>query len=688
MLLALLIFIATIVLVIWQPRGLGVGWSASLGAVLALLTGVVGVADIPTVWGFVWNATFTFIAVILISLVLDEAGFFEWAALHVARWGRGSGRRLFVYLVLLGAAVAALFANDGAALVMTPIVFQMILALRFSPAVAFGLVIATGFIADTTSLPFVVSNLVNIVIADFFGIGFARYALVMVPVALVSLGASLVVLRLFFRKSIPGRYDVSALRRPAEAVADPTTFRAGVVVLVALLVGYFAADAIGVPVAILRLGLVLGRQGVLPGLAFAASLGMGVRLGTGKQVVSWVHVLDVVDVITKLATLSGQASVAGVYNVVAPNTVTQTDFARTLARVMRRPQWLRVPERLMRRLLGQQATLLHREALMRHAVLRRGVLSGRAADDHRPVVGLCALDAPVDQARQAEVGGIAPQHPQLRQDLGDDLAPVEHPHDGALRGHDGDGPGAERDRGAGHVAAPEPERDVYALRRGVDVARGRHRHAVVGDDEAAVELGELFDGLAEGRIGDAPRLVWVAVEGIEHERTALGKHGVRIPNDEEGPDLPPLPPLPRDLDGEGDDGFERVGVDAAASGADLAESVRVDGGHVRSGKVSGSYLLFEVRRLHRCGDAGYDRPRAGLVPIGVAGGGIQRRVVVLTDHARHRPCATPRGAGFFTATPATNAEPLRIGPRPGTGIASRSCILCCRRLRPSTFDGS
>src|SRR3546814_1270581 len=124
MLTALLIFVATIVLVVWQPKGLGVGWSAMAGAALALLTGVVELADIPTVWGFVWNATFTFIAVIIISLLLDEAGFFEWAALHVARWGRGSGRRLFALLVLLGAAMAALFANDGAALILTPIVIR------------------------------------------------------------------------------------------------------------------------------------------------------------------------------------------------------------------------------------------------------------------------------------------------------------------------------------------------------------------------------------------------------------------------------------------------------------------------------------------------------------------------------------------------------------------------------------
>jgi len=248
MLIAFLIFLMTIVLVIWQPKGLGVGWSAALGAVVALLAGVVSLSDIPVVWQIVWNATATFIAVIIISLLLDEAGFFEWAALHVARWGNGSSRKLFAFIILLGAAVSALFANDGAALILTPIVIAMLLALRFSPAATLAFVMAAGFIADTASLPLVVSNLVNIVSADYFGIGFSEYASVMVPVNLVSIAATLGMLLWFFRKDLPRTYELDQLKAPEAAIRDKATFVAGWWVLALLLVGFFAIEPLGVPI--------------------------------------------------------------------------------------------------------------------------------------------------------------------------------------------------------------------------------------------------------------------------------------------------------------------------------------------------------------------------------------------------------------------------------------------------------
>jgi arsenical pump membrane protein len=258
MLLAVLIFVATITLVIWQPKGLGIGWNALGGAAVALLLGVVSLSDVPVVWGIVWNATAAFVAIIIISLLLDEAGFFEWAALHVARWGKGNGRSLFALVVLLGAAVSSLFANDGAALILTPIVIAMLRALGYADKATLAFVMAAGFIADTASLPLVVSNLVNIVSADFFGLGFGEYASVMVPVDLAAIAATLGVLMLFFRRDIPATYDVAALRAPREAIRDAATFRAGWIVLALLLLGFFLLEPLGVPVsAVAAVGAIL-----------------------------------------------------------------------------------------------------------------------------------------------------------------------------------------------------------------------------------------------------------------------------------------------------------------------------------------------------------------------------------------------------------------------------------------------
>ncbi len=220
----------------------------SSGIALALATGVVTLQDISTIWAIVWNATFTAIALMIVGLILDAAGFFQWLALQMAHWGMGRGRLLFLLTVLLGALVTAVLTNNGAALIWTPTVMEMLLMLGFPLRGTLAFVFGSGFIVGAASLPLPTSNLLNLLSADYFHISFLRYVMVMLPVSFVAIATSLGVLWFYFDRYIPSTYKLDRLPPPVQAIRDPLVCQWSFAILGLLLIGYFVAPALSLPI--------------------------------------------------------------------------------------------------------------------------------------------------------------------------------------------------------------------------------------------------------------------------------------------------------------------------------------------------------------------------------------------------------------------------------------------------------
>jgi len=253
MITAVLLFLITLIFVIWQPRGMQIGTTAVIGAIIALILGVVSFNDVFTVFNIIWDATLAFIGIIILSMVLDEIGFFEWAALKMAKLSNGNGRRMFFYSVLLGAVVSALFANDGAALILTPILLAKMRILKLNAKTILAFLLAGGFISDSASLPFVFSNLTNIVTADYFGIGFITFLSNMILPYLVSIIVSMLFLFLLLHKDIPKSVDISLLPDPKSVLKNEKLFRFSWFFLAILLAGYTIGDIYHIPVSVFAL---------------------------------------------------------------------------------------------------------------------------------------------------------------------------------------------------------------------------------------------------------------------------------------------------------------------------------------------------------------------------------------------------------------------------------------------------
>ena len=112
----------------------------------------------------------------------------------------------------------------------------------------------------------------------------------------------------------------------------------------------------GMPVTITRFGVVLDKKGgMLKKLAPSFSLGLGSIIGDGKQVISWVHMEDLIGAILFLLK---RPELTGAVNLSAPNPISQAEFARVFANILHRPLFLKMPAFMIRTLFGEMGEYL------------------------------------------------------------------------------------------------------------------------------------------------------------------------------------------------------------------------------------------------------------------------------------------------------------------------------------------
>jgi arsenical pump membrane protein len=257
--LSILVFLITLILIIWRPKGLNEAVFAAPGALLLLLSGSLAWEDAAYIWQVVWNATLSLIGIMILSALMDDNGFFRWAALHIVR--RFHRRRLLLMVGLSGISclITTFFNNDGTVLIMTPIVLEVTALLGMNIKVRIAFLLSVGLMADTASATLMVSNLTNILSADFFGISFGDYAYHMAFPGITASIATVGMLLLVFGKTIKRGTAAAYLSmphfpEPSSVIGNLLMFRLSWTLLLFILIGYFGSESLAVPVSFIACG--------------------------------------------------------------------------------------------------------------------------------------------------------------------------------------------------------------------------------------------------------------------------------------------------------------------------------------------------------------------------------------------------------------------------------------------------
>jgi arsenical pump membrane protein len=261
----ILTFLLTIVLIIWRPKGVNEAIPVSAGAAILLLTGIVPLTSLRLIAETVSGAAITILSTIIMSIVLDSIGFFRWAAFNIIEYARGSGIRLFCYVITLCFLMTVFFNNDGSILITTPIILQVTKLLQFKMHQKIPYLISGALIATAASAPIGVSNIANLIALRIVGLDLNEYAIRMFVPSMIGIIAIALLLFYYYRSQLPKRIQrvrpgwitSSVLEKKREfhplmdahdiPQVDWWLFRMCMIIVVATRAGFFIGSSFGVP---------------------------------------------------------------------------------------------------------------------------------------------------------------------------------------------------------------------------------------------------------------------------------------------------------------------------------------------------------------------------------------------------------------------------------------------------------
>ncbi|WP_026575508.1 arsenic transporter [Bacillus sp. UNC438CL73TsuS30] len=214
----ILAFLGTLVFILWRPKGMNEAIPAAIGALIVLLSGSVSFSDLGVIADTISGAAITIMATIVMAIVLESFGFFNWVADKLAEISKGSGVRLFWYVNLLCFLMTLFFNNDGSILITTPILVMLLNNMGLKNHQKIPYLLSGGLIATASSAPIGVSNIVNLIALKIVHMTLWLHTAMMFVPATLGLLLLVGLLFVYFRKILPKTIptSVSGLNNPSD----------------------------------------------------------------------------------------------------------------------------------------------------------------------------------------------------------------------------------------------------------------------------------------------------------------------------------------------------------------------------------------------------------------------------------------------------------------------------------------